>query len=125
MATPTVRFGPHFRCHSGMVRRTRPQMCDAHRGISRFPDVHRTSEVRALRAPERRVENQSSQPPLPPFKTLQILKTLALRSEEHTSELQSQSNLVCRLLLEKKKEIQRGLWESRDVAPYHSLQRSS
>src|SRR2546427_4501249 len=29
----------------------------------------------------------------------------ALRSEEHTSELQSQSNLVCRLLLEKKKLI--------------------
>src|SRR2546430_13681955 len=27
----------------------------------------------------------------------------AARSEEHTSELQSQSNLVCRLLLEKKK----------------------
>src|SRR2546430_3369193 len=27
------------------------------------------------------------------------------RSEEHTSELQSQSNLVCRLLLEKKKAI--------------------
>src|SRR5688572_1924523 len=27
---------------------------------------------------------------------------LAIRSEEHTSELQSQSNLVCRLLLEKK-----------------------
>src|SRR2546430_12735188 len=29
----------------------------------------------------------------------------SLRSEEHTSELQSQSNLVCRLLLEKKKRI--------------------
>src|SRR2546430_13189763 len=29
----------------------------------------------------------------------------ATRSEEHTSELQSQSNLVCRLLLEKKKKI--------------------
>src|SRR2546430_1570282 len=29
------------------------------------------------------------------------------RSEEHTSELQSQSNLVCRLLLEKKKHIVR------------------
>src|SRR2546430_10189505 len=27
------------------------------------------------------------------------------RSEEHTSELQSQSNLVCRLLLEKKKRL--------------------
>src|SRR2546430_9208349 len=31
----------------------------------------------------------------------------AIRSEEHTSELQSQSNLVCRLLLEKKKNINR------------------
>src|SRR2546430_8900309 len=30
----------------------------------------------------------------------------ALRSEEHTSELQSQSNLVCRLLLEKKKKTE-------------------
>src|SRR2546430_14721686 len=30
---------------------------------------------------------------------------VAMRSEEHTSELQSQSNLVCRLLLEKKKNI--------------------
>src|SRR5690606_41052537 len=29
------------------------------------------------------------------------------RSEEHTSELQSRENLVCRLLLEKKKEIER------------------
>src|SRR2546427_3598511 len=29
------------------------------------------------------------------------------RSEEHTSELQSQSNLVCRLLLEKKKKDRR------------------
>src|SRR2546430_9718517 len=28
---------------------------------------------------------------------------IVIRSEEHTSELQSQSNLVCRLLLEKKK----------------------
>src|SRR3989475_4242585 len=30
-------------------------------------------------------------------------KDAAIRSEEHTSELQSQSNIVCRLLLEKKK----------------------
>src|SRR2546430_8924763 len=29
----------------------------------------------------------------------------SLRSEEHTSELQSQSNLVCRLLLEKKTKL--------------------
>src|SRR2546430_7404103 len=32
-----------------------------------------------------------------------IQRTHSTRSEEHTSELQSQSNLVCRLLLEKKK----------------------
>src|SRR2546427_4352960 len=31
------------------------------------------------------------------------VKNVGERSEEHTSELQSQSNLVCRLLLEKKK----------------------
>src|SRR2546426_1143278 len=31
--------------------------------------------------------------------------TLSARSEEHTSELQSPCNLVCRLLLEKKKQI--------------------
>src|SRR2546427_9357379 len=30
-----------------------------------------------------------------------------VRSEEHTSELQSQSNLVCRLLLEKKKKTKK------------------
>src|SRR2546427_2671106 len=35
-----------------------------------------------------------------------------LRSEEHTSELQSQSNLVCRLLLEKKKKEQSVLHRS-------------
>src|SRR2546427_5507389 len=40
--------------------------------------------------------------------------TVALRSEEHTSELQSQSNLVCRLLLEKKKN------ENRDSPHLHN-----
>src|SRR3954466_1201873 len=35
------------------------------------------------------------------------VQTCALRSEEHTSELQSHDNLVCRLLLEKKKALGR------------------
>src|SRR2546427_4694995 len=39
------------------------------------------------------------------------------RSEEHTSELQSQSNLVCRLLLEKKKQQ---LWNLIVKAELHS-----
>src|SRR5438132_11407413 len=33
-----------------------------------------------------------------------VVRGIGLRSEEHTSELQSHSDLVCRLLLEKKKE---------------------
>src|SRR2546430_3981839 len=44
-----------------------------------------------------------------------------LRSEEHTSELQSQSNIVCRLLLEKKNKHHREL-EPRNhsrAAPVH------
>src|SRR5688572_14480244 len=36
---------------------------------------------------------------------LMIDHKIGLRSEEHTSELQSQSNLVCRLLLEKKNKL--------------------
>src|SRR2546427_8497632 len=44
------------------------------------------------------------------------------RSEEHTSELQSQSNLVCRLLLEKKKTIQTSLFNtSTHTALQHTL----
>src|SRR5256885_11982169 len=40
------------------------------------------------------------------------------RSEEHTSELQSPCNLVCRLLLEKKKRPSRNRW-SRHIADPH------
>src|SRR2546430_4181803 len=39
-------------------------------------------------------------------------KAKKVRSEEHTSELQSQSNLVCRLLLEKKKKDIRNFFYS-------------
>src|SRR2546430_8659607 len=38
-----------------------------------------------------------------PFHAPELQGLQPVRSEEHTSELQSQSNLVCRLLLEKKK----------------------
>src|SRR2546430_5195642 len=45
--------------------------------------------------------------------------TLPQRSEEHTSELQSQSNLVCRLLLEKKKKKQTII--SRAIMPLKTI----
>src|SRR2546427_8339215 len=43
--------------------------------------------------------------PIPEMVDVLLESADASRSEEHTSELQSQSNLVCRLLLEKKKKI--------------------
>src|SRR2546430_9978337 len=53
--------------------------------------------VRPRPGPPRPLKRKQSQ-------SLQHLSPAGLRSEEHTSELQSQSNLVCRLLLEKKKK---------------------
>src|SRR6266478_9104029 len=50
-------------------------------------------------------KNLLSSIPFPERRSLRVALSclvLFLRSEEHTSELQSQSNLVCRLLLEKK-----------------------
>src|SRR2546427_3825669 len=45
-----------------------------------------------------------------------------VRSEEHTSELQSQSNIVCRLLLEKKNSfLPFGFWGSRSTTPGHRV----
>src|SRR5437773_5425712 len=49
---------------------------------------------------------------------------LAARSEEHTSELQSHHDLVCRLLLEKKKQLQKPCPAASlepDMAALHAL----
>src|SRR2546430_5011819 len=46
--------------------------------------------------------------------------SLPRRSEEHTSELQSQSNLVCRLLLEKKKNNERNAYLQHEDAAHRS-----
>src|SRR5260221_6670683 len=43
------------------------------------------------------------------FYILRLCGKFPMRSEEHTSELQSHSDLVCRLLLEKKNRFDRGL----------------
>src|SRR2546427_8663196 len=59
-------------------------------------------------------------PSFRPFLTSSIFAlasagTSSARSEEHTSELQSQSNLVCRLLLEKKKSTTNELLYATDI----------
>src|SRR2546426_2650190 len=62
-------------------------------------------ELRTQRRTARLVR-QSGLPVEKTFRTL-ALSRLSPRSEEHTSELQSPCNLVCRLLLEKKKKSHR------------------
>src|SRR5690606_41799840 len=52
----------------------------------------------------RRARRQRLLPQRPGAGIRQIRVQAELRSEEHTSELQSRENLVCRLLLEKKKQ---------------------
>src|SRR2546426_8585526 len=63
---------------------------------------------------------------LPPFAAPAVrtpeLKTVKGRSEEHTSELQSPCNLVCRLLLEKKKKKDTTTYSVRTVLDRVSLQ---
>src|SRR2546430_7153987 len=66
--------------------RSRPR--SARRVVTACPDT----PIIAPPVARRIAPNRISPAPAPP------------RSEEHTSELQSQSNLVCRLLLEKKKQ---------------------
>src|SRR5256885_13049429 len=54
----------------------------------------------------------------------QVLDACDYRSEEHTSELQSPCNLVCRLLLEKKTQG-RSQYPARLVISQHHLQHTS
>src|SRR2546430_13670792 len=71
----------------------------SHLFLQGHPEYERTTLFKEYRRDVGRFLSgeQSSYPPLP---------CRYFRSEEHTSELQSQSNLVCRLLLEKKKKQQ-------------------
>src|SRR2546430_9388617 len=70
------------------------------RGPMALEVVTRALEVRVVEAQEAPVATHQGDAALTPDP---IAAVVADRSEEHTSELQSQSNLVCRLLLEKKK----------------------
>src|SRR5260221_10755647 len=65
--------------------------------------VPNNTAVDCLRSPRRDIESRcrNAKP------ANNVIGGSALRSEEHTSELQSHSDLVCRLLLEKKKKIKK------------------
>src|SRR5690606_40008095 len=105
LASPRAwwRDAPPPNLHSFPTRRSSdlatPRHRAAHRGTARLLGAQgrRARRARALRRHRRREANH---PPL--------------RSEEHTSELQSRENLVCRLLLEKKKQ---GLYSTTAETP--------
>src|SRR5690606_42050518 len=62
-----------------------------------------TPEIQALKQEIETLQNETNTKEA----EVNALYNTYIRSEEHTSELQSRENLVCRLLLEKKKIIQR------------------
>src|SRR2546427_5203307 len=66
--------------------------------------LERHRHGRARQGPH--AERRDQQAPVAVLHVIEV-DLAAARSEEHTSELQSQSNLVCRLLLEKKKTTDR------------------
>src|SRR2546427_6915394 len=93
-----------------MIRRPPRSTLFPYTTLFRSGGQGRSEEVRGGRSVDVQPSSTSSNLPKPP-PTLsdrreeldRLLRQELERSEEHTSELQSQSNLVCRLLLEKKK----------------------
>src|SRR5256885_3980165 len=95
-SSPLFPYTPLFRSRSpGVCRGSVPSAAIQIAAVGPAPDNHFTAgpDCRVEVSCDRRVGEVSSCPGI----------VSALRSEEHTSELQSPCNLVCRLLLEKKK----------------------
>src|SRR5690606_41655647 len=88
--------GPRRALHSFPTRRSSDLGEGQARARQDVPDRLRAGPARARRGAEERLRES------PPVR--QVARGAAHRSEEHTSELQSRENLVCRLLLEKKKK---------------------
>src|SRR5579883_3661936 len=59
--------------------------------------------------------------PTPAATSVHAPRRIWYRSEEHTSELQSRENLVCRLLLEKKKQNNINLFSSKKIKHYFTI----
>src|SRR5216683_7384278 len=96
LLTTTAKAAPTRAATSGIKNTAANDRGRASRGIPRAGDPAwlRLDSVHSW--PERSPS---------PCKRVVLARPPPLRSEEHTSELQSRSDLVCRLLLEKKKHI--------------------
>src|SRR5256886_8834221 len=73
-------------------------------GVTRVLCVSASSRAVSATTAPRRPQMYTSAPSLANSPAISRPSPVPPQSEEHTSELQSQSNLVCRLLLEKKKK---------------------
>src|SRR2546426_8507814 len=82
-----------------------------------YTTLFRSLSTTALRAPWRIRREAASRGATPPARRSR--RSPAARSEEHTSELQSPCNLVCRLLLEKKKKTKKNIHAGeRNISDY-------
>src|SRR5438309_6608304 len=85
-----------------------PICCRGRRGTGRAPAAARPQ---SRRAPDASCSHRAPRSP-----------RICARSEEHTSELQSQFHLVCRLLLEKKKQRKKNRREvDHDIRPADNM----
>src|SRR5436309_4883098 len=95
-----------------------------HRDLHSFP-TRRSSDLRSIPRPlaccARSAPTTFAAVMLPPARCSARNALLRLRSEEHTSELQSRENLVCRLLLEKKNKSRKTPQYERAVAAVRLL----
>src|SRR2546427_4882105 len=80
--------------YTTLFRSAEQPLCDAERAVA--PDRDEGVDVLSVERGDQLIG---------PIVLVAAFHRKDIRSEEHTSELQSQSNLVCRLLLEKKKNI--------------------
>src|SRR5699024_12618570 len=98
--------GDHPHLHSFPTRRSSDLPERLRKPSSRPPQSHSGTGKRCSRYfPQEVLHHHSFEPNRTFFFPPSLYVTIpGLRSEEHTSELQSRFDLVCRLLLEKKKE---------------------
>src|SRR5256885_12866077 len=95
-----TRLPPPRRARKGLARSS--QITSVYPGFTALENV--ALAVQARSGHSFRFWRDARREPALTGPARQVLEEVGLRSEEHTSELQSPCNLVCRLLLEKKKD---------------------
>src|SRR5690606_41355613 len=92
--------GPHPDLHSFPTRRSSD--------LRQLPDLeYQAQDATPANRAVYRIDEYGTESQRAVASPRQSVRPAKIRSEEHTSELQSRENLVCRLLLEKKKQITR------------------